>query len=249
MKKSRAAASSLSYTGLLSGVVELLEQARRTSVRSINSIMTATYWEIGRRIVEFEQGGRSKPAYGEELIDRLADDLRARFGKGFSRSNVFQMRQFYLAYRQKVQTASGQSVRQKIQTASGFPLPTFPLPWSHYVHLLSVEKPETRAFYETEALRGGWSVRQLDRQISTLFYERTLLSRNKAAMLKKGGRVRPGEKLTPEEEIKDPKVLAAEYKTVLPNERELVEELRRTQMVLGSRIASRQLPERRIKDE
>ena len=121
MKKSRAVASSLSYTGLLSGVVELLEQARRTSARSANVIMTATYWEIGRQIVEFEQGGRSKPAYGEELIDRLADDLRARFGKGFSRSNVFQMQQFYLAY------------RQKVQTASGFPLPTFPLPWSHYL--------------------------------------------------------------------------------------------------------------------
>ena len=85
--------------------------------------------------------------------------------------------------------------------------PHFSLPWSHYVRLLKVETPEARQFYETEALRGGWSVRQLDRQISTLFYERTLASRNKGAMLKKGAIPQDGELLTPEEEIKDPLVL------------------------------------------
>jgi predicted nuclease of restriction endonuclease-like (RecB) superfamily len=83
----------------------------------------------------------------------------------------------------------------------------FPLPWSHYLRLLKVEKTAARRFYETEALRGGWSVRQLDRQISTLFYERTLASRNKGAMLKKGSIPQDGELLTPEEEIKDPLVL------------------------------------------
>src|SRR5439155_23815948 len=83
----------------------------------------------------------------------------------------------------------------------------FPLPWSHYIQLLKVDKPEARAFYEAEALRNGWTVRQLDRQISTLFYERTLASRNKTAMLNKGAAARPGEELSPEEEIKDPLVL------------------------------------------
>lgn len=84
----------------------------------------------------------------------------------------------------------------------------FPLSWSHYVHLLRRSRsPEARAFYETEALRGGWSVRQLDRQMSTLFYERTALSRNKAAMLRKGARPRPSDRVTPEEEIKHPIVL------------------------------------------
>lgn len=83
----------------------------------------------------------------------------------------------------------------------------FPLPWSHYVRLLSVKDGEARSFYEAEALRGGWTVRQLDRQISSLFYERTALSRNKAAMLKKGARPRPEDAVTPEEEIKDPFVL------------------------------------------
>ena len=86
-------------------------------------------------------------------------------------------------------------------------MPRFPLPWSHYVKLLAIQDPEARAFYETEALRGGWSVRQLDRQIASQFYQRTLLSRNKAAMLRKGAVPRPEDAVTPEEEIKDPLVL------------------------------------------
>lgn len=83
----------------------------------------------------------------------------------------------------------------------------FPLPWSHYVRLLAVEAVEARRFYEAEALRGGWTVRQLDRQIETQFYERTMLSKNKRAMLEKAGVRRAGDELTPEEEIKDPFVL------------------------------------------
>jgi hypothetical protein len=83
----------------------------------------------------------------------------------------------------------------------------FPLPWSHYVRLLSARSDEARAFYEAEALRGGWSVRQLDRQINSLFYERTALSKDKAAMLKKGAKAEPGEALTAEEAIRDPLVL------------------------------------------
>ncbi|HHT9147118.1 MAG TPA: PDDEXK nuclease domain-containing protein, partial [Candidatus Wunengus sp. YC61] len=101
---------------------------------------------------------------------------------------------------------------EKFQTLSGkFTLSNiakcFPLPWSHYVRLLSVKNPEGRAFYEKEALRGGWTVRQLERQIETQFYERTALSRNKAAMLKKGEKPLPEDAVTPEEEIKDPFVL------------------------------------------
>jgi predicted nuclease of restriction endonuclease-like (RecB) superfamily len=83
----------------------------------------------------------------------------------------------------------------------------FPLPWSHYVRLLAVRNPEGRRFYETEALRGGWTIRQLDRQIGTQFYERTALSRNKAAMLRRGEVQKPGDAVTPEEEIKDPYML------------------------------------------
>jgi len=226
-----------SYKGLLHGVVHLLEAARKTSARSVNAIMTATYWQIGRRIVEHEQKGMRRAGYGEAMIERLATDLTAKFGRGFSRSNLWQMRDFYLGWpivqaapaqlkqsrvlkpgAQKLQTLSGEFKADagptNLQTMSGesnpaeiTASPRFPLPWSHYVRLLSVKDGEARRFYETDALRGGWSVRQLDRQISTLFYERTLLSRNRAAMLRKGEHKHRGDQITPEEEIKDPLVL------------------------------------------
>ena len=216
------------YAGLVTGIAELLESARHISARAVNAVMTATYWEIGRRIVEFEQEGKIRAEYGAELIIRLAADLTARFGRGFSLTNLKQFRQFYMIFPlvEKGQTVSDQlTFPRKGQTASGFSAPKvisqtlsaksdvtaltarFPLPWSHYVRLLSVDNPQARSFYETEALRGGWSVRQLDRQISTLFYERTALSRDKAAMLKKGGRANPEDSVTPEEEIKDPLML------------------------------------------
>lgn len=200
------------YDVMLSGVVDLLEQARRSSVRAVNTIMAATYWEIGRRIVEYDQLGKSRADYGKQVIDRLATDLTTKLGRGFGRSNLFQMRQFYTYYPNILQTMSAKSDDQIVQTLSG-QLPVtkivacFPLPWSHYVRLLSVENSDARAFYEAEALHGGWRVRQLDRQISTLFYERTALSRNKAAMLKKGERPLPEDTVTPEEEIRDPLVL------------------------------------------
>lgn len=199
------------YDNVLTEVVALLESARRTSARAVNAVMTATYWEIGRRIVESEQGGQRRADYGEDLIKRLAADLTARFGRGFGWRNLFQMRSLYLTYPDILQTVSAKSGDEKSRTPSGQVALTaaqrFPLPWSHYVKLLSLKNPEARAFYEAEALRGGWSVRQLDRQISSLFYERTALSRNKVAMLKKGAKALPEDAVTPEEEIKDPFVL------------------------------------------
>jgi hypothetical protein len=96
-----------SYDGLLQGVVHLLEEARRGAARSVNAILTATYWEIGRRIVEHEQQGKRRAVYGEALIERLAHDLTGRFGRGFSRRNLFQMREFYATW-PIVQTASAQ---------------------------------------------------------------------------------------------------------------------------------------------
>ena len=193
------------YGVVLADVTDLLESARRGAARSVNSIMTATYWAVGRRIVEFEQEGKGRAAYGTRLIARLSIDLTKRFGRGFGAVNLAQMRKLY-------QTWPTPSIFQTPSEKSSQPdssslLPTFPLSWSHYVSLLSVEKPEARTFYEAEALRGGWTVRQLGRQIGTQFYERTLLSRDKAAMLRKGQVIRPEDALTPEEEIKDPFVL------------------------------------------
>ena len=99
------------YSRLLTGVASLLDDARRQSALSVNAILTATYWEIGRRIVEFEQGGSERAIYGEELLKRLSSDLSGRFGKGFSVDNLQRMRAFYLAYptERLLQTLSGKS--------------------------------------------------------------------------------------------------------------------------------------------
>ncbi|HEY2517062.1 MAG TPA: PDDEXK nuclease domain-containing protein, partial [Polyangiaceae bacterium] len=182
--------------------------------RSVNAVMTATYFLVGRAIVELEQKGAARAAYGEELLEQLATDLGSRFGRGFSPVNLGSMRLFYLAYAAEIsQTLSKKSGAEISQTPSEkselASLATrFPLPWSAYALLVRrARSPLARAFYETEALRSGWTVRQLHRQIDTQFYERTALSRNKASMLTKGTRRKPQDAMTPEEELKDPLVL------------------------------------------
>lgn len=191
------------YGDIRAEIVALLDAARTATVRSVNALMTATYWEIGRRIVEFEQAGQERAEYGETLIRRLADDLAPRFGRGFGWRNLTQMRAFFLAWPAPkiLQTPSAKSPALPELAAK------FPLPWSAYVRLLSVKKPEARSFYETEALRSGWSVRQLDRQIGSQFYERIALSKNKAAMLEGAERPESGDAITAEEAVKDPFVL------------------------------------------
>jgi predicted nuclease of restriction endonuclease-like (RecB) superfamily len=192
------------YDAILSEIVELLESARRASVRTINALMTATYWEIGRRVVEFEQSGKQRAPYAEGLLKHLSVDLTAKFGRGFSVDNLETMRLFYTSY----PAPNISETVSRISNGEATPVSRFPLSWSHYVMLVRrTRSPEARVFYETEALRGGWSVRQLDRQISTLFYERTALSRNKAAMLTKGAKAKPEDAITPEEELKNPMVL------------------------------------------
>lgn len=111
-KKSKSAGGMVRtayYDGLLGDVVSLLETARRTSARAVNAVMTATYWEIGRRIVEFEQEGERRAEYGDELVKRLAVDLTARFGRGFSWRNLYRMRNFHLAYRDILPTVPAKS--------------------------------------------------------------------------------------------------------------------------------------------
>ena len=208
------------YQQALSDIKQLVQQARYASARSVNAIMTATYWEIGYRIVKVEQKGKRRADYGEELIKKLSKDLTKSCGKGFGFRNLKNFRKFYLTYShiQKGQTLSAQfKPSQKGQTLSAKSfnllkiqeqlLTLFPLPWSAYVRLLSVEDKNAKKFYEEEALRGGWSVRQLDRQIRSQFYTRTLLSKNKMAMLTKGAKAKPEDKVTPEEAVKDPYVL------------------------------------------
>jgi predicted nuclease of restriction endonuclease-like (RecB) superfamily len=250
---------SAEYDGLIGGIAELLETARCTAARTVNALMTATYWEIGRRIVEFEQEGAARAAYGEKLLTQLSHDLTSRLGRGFGVDNLQRFRSFFLSYPPEriyatlsrklpealpaiSQTSSGKSPSAKSETLSrklaiekyatasrnsaggseapltgpepkgnAFTVSTlasaFPLPWSHYVRLLSVKSALAREFYHTEALHGGWSVRQLDRQIASQFYERTALSRNKNAMLRKGAAARAGDSTSADEEVRDPLVL------------------------------------------
>lgn len=155
------------YEGTLAEIGVLLETARQSVVRVANSAMVMTYWEIGRRIIELEQKGSERANYGEGVIVRLAADLTHRYGRGFSRRNLYKYRDFYL-WRPIVPTPSAQSL---------------PLSWSHYVRLLSVSDADARAFYESAALRGGWTARQLDRQVGAKFYERHQLATDQVALL------------------------------------------------------------------
>lgn len=233
-KKATTSIDSRDYSSLLGGVSELLEAARRAGARTVNALMTATYWEVGRRIVEFEQHGEKRAGYGEEVLARLADDLTTQFGRGFSRQNLQRFRQFYHSQpAEKIcSTLSSKltdGIRPTLSSISETPprsSPTpsgksstppfalfdlaraFPLPWSHYVLLISRSRStEAFAFYQAEALRGGWSVRQLQRQMDSQFYERTALSRNKAAMLAKGAKSQPNDAVSADEEIRHPLVL------------------------------------------
>ncbi len=207
------------YGDIHGDIVALLESARRAAARSVNALMTATYWEIGRRIVEFEQGGQRRAEYGKAMLKRLSSDLTGRFGRGFGVDSLESMRMFYLCYPPE---RISESLIRKLPVSSlpersesvvrNFELDQlaqlFPLSWTHYIHLMRRTcSEEERAFYETEALRGGWSVRQLDRQIGSQFYTRALLSKNKRAMLEKGGQPQPDDAVTPDEAIKDPYVL------------------------------------------
>ena len=127
----------------------ILSEARGRAYRAINTAMVAAYWEIGRVIVEEEQKGQQRAEYGKGLLVELSHRLNAEFGRGFDRTNLQQMRAFYLAY----------PIRDALRHE---------LSWTHYRLLLRVEKPEARAFYEAEAVNARWSTRELERQIHSL---------------------------------------------------------------------------------
>lgn len=206
------------YDGLVSGLSGLLDQARTAAARVVNGVMAATYYELGRRIVEFEQGGKHRAEYGEALLKRLAADLTAKHGRGFSRQNLQQMRTFFLDWEIcqtpsgifQVRTRLGGPGGEHVRAAHSPPLlttETFPLPWSHYVRLMTVANRTARQFYEEEAIKGGWSVRQLDRQVSTRFYERLSGSKRKGELLAKAQVAQPGDAVEAAELVRDPYVL------------------------------------------
>lgn len=137
---------------------ETLLQARRQALSAVNAAMVGAYWEIGRELVEEEQRGQSRAGYGQRLLETLSTQLSVEFGKGFDVSNLRNMRAFYSAF--PIQDA----LRPELS-------------WTHYRHLARVENAQARAFYEVEAARSRWSTRDLERQITSLLYERLALSR------------------------------------------------------------------------
>ncbi len=158
-------------------VANLLKEARKSVVQTVNRTMVYTYFEIGRMIVEEEQKGKERAEYGKQIIKELSKRLISEFGKGFSTTNLKQMRQFYLTY-SKSQTLSDQ-----------FEKLNFQLSWSHYLFLMKIDNPEERKFYEIEAISNGWSLRELQRQFDTALFERLVLSRDKKGVKVIAGKV------------------------------------------------------------
>ena len=174
------------YGSLITDIGEVLGEGRRQTYFAVNSILVKTYWEIGRRIVEYEQKGYGRAGYGENLLANVSHDLKMRYGKGFSRSNLQYMRLLYIKY-PKCQTLSGK------------------LNWSHYVELLMVTDDLERGFYEKQCINEGWSNRELKRQKDSALFTRIALSKNKKEVLtlsKKGHLIEKAEDI-----IKDPYIL------------------------------------------
>ena len=176
------------HTDIYNSIKILMENARKDVAKQVNSILVRTYWEIGRIIIEEEQKRSDRAEYGKQLLIELSKKLSKEYGKGFSRSNLQNMRNFYLLY-PICQTVSGK------------------LTWSHYCELLSISDNSKRNFYEKESINSNWSVRELKRQIKTSLFERLLLSsgeKNKEKVLElslKGNEINKASDI-----IKDPYV-------------------------------------------
>jgi predicted nuclease of restriction endonuclease-like (RecB) superfamily len=186
MSKPAVTRSQKSVDQLYKRISDVLADARGRAYRAVNYAMVQAYWEIGRMIVEEEQLGKAKAEYGKQLIEELSRRLTEDFGKGFDRSNLWHMRSFFMAF-PKVD-----ALRRE-------------LTWTHYRLLLKVERPEVRQFYLDECIAANWSTRQLDRQITSFYYERLLASRDREPVREEVRSLEPGP--TPEDIIKDPYVL------------------------------------------
>lgn len=210
---------------LFDRIASILEQARCNVIRAVNSQTVIAYWLIGREIVQELQKGEERAEYGKRLIEDLSVRLMERYGKGFSATNLWYFKQFYLSFADRtpviLHPMGGElGKKHKLNPMGGeleYPEKSYPmgsqspkgfdpdLSWSHYRALMRVEKCDARDFYETEAAHSGWNKRQLERQISTLFYERLLMSRDKKGMLQDVRKEK--DSLGPLDVIKDPYVL------------------------------------------
>lgn len=173
---------------LYKNILNLLKNSREQVLRTVNSAMVKTYFEIGRLIVEDEQKGFERAEYGKKTLKNLSVRLTKEFGKGFSQRNLEQMRQFYLVY----------SISQTVSAE-------FKLSWSHYLVLMRMENLNERNFYEIEAINNNWSLRELKRQFDSALYERLILSKEKEKVKELALKGQIIEK--PSDVVKDPYIL------------------------------------------
>lgn len=204
-----------SEESLYQRVATILDEARRRVARTVNTEMVLAYWQIGRELVEIEQHGEERAEYGTALIQRVATRLARNYGKGFSLPNLKRMKQFFLAFPQGSafrrleegslsadQSASVQKGSTVLSLSARFP-PS--LGWCHYLTLMRVQSDLARSFYEIEAARESWSVRELERQVGSLLFERLAMNRDHAKILELA---RAGQQVTtPGDVLKDPFVL------------------------------------------
>ena len=173
---------------IIEDIKEVIVSSRQKVAYEVNNTMLLAYWNVGKIIVENEQNGNIKAEYGKQVMKELSKELRKILGSGFSVSNLFNMRRFYITY-------------PKFQTLSG------KLSWSHYCELLSIENTDERNFYEKECINSNWSVRELKRQIDTSLFERLLLSEGKSNKEKVYTLSKEGQTINvPEDILKEPYV-------------------------------------------
>ena len=181
-------------TSFYTQIVDLLKSARKNVLRAVNRTMVLTYFEVGRMIVEEEQNGKDRADYGKSLLQGLSKVLTSEFGKGFSVTNIQQMRNFYLTYQNqqtlsvksatRIQQTASAELDNKLQRASSILISEtgsrkFDLSWSHYLILMRIDDVLERNFYEIEATKSNWSVRELQRQVDSALFTRLALSRDK----------------------------------------------------------------------
>lgn len=185
------------------GISNLLETARKQAKTAVNTAMVYTYYEIGRRIVEEEQHGENRAAYGQQILQGLSDHLTKAFGKGYSVGNLKNIRQFYMVF------SNDQIGETVFSQFSNLPAVStgrkFYLSWSHYLKLMRIKNVDERHFYEIEAAKNDWSLSELKRQYDSSLYERLALSGNKEKVLQLAQKGQVVE--TPADAVKDPYVL------------------------------------------
>ena len=227
LQKSKTQAEKLNKkdTDFFDSIVDLIQQARNSVVKYVNTAMVVTYYEIGRRIIEQEQHGEKRAEYGKKILKGLSDHLTAKLGKGWSFDNLKLMRRFYVVYSKSL---IGEPVVTQLNPA---------VSWKHYIHLMRISDINERHFYEIEIANNGWSYKEFERQFNSSLYERIALSRKKKRIKELSGKGQIIE--NPQDLLKDPYILEftglpekAEY-TETELEQKLIDHLQQFLLELG----------------